>query len=179
MSITSVSSYMSPWQWPSLRNQGTSRSGMAAACGDAMTKAGTVATNGNSGAYMQAFSADLQSMLTQMGGEASPSANSVNSAGTTSMTASAASPADPSQNPNALRGHHHRNGHGEGDDGTVDDGAHQLVGGIDGAMQDGPETADQLSKSASLFATDVTHAFESYGSVALNGSMSPGKSTVA
>jgi hypothetical protein len=169
MSITSVSSYMSVWQRPGLQNRGTSGSGTAAVSGDTTTNAGTVPTNGNAVAYMQAFSADLQSMLTQMGTDASTSANSNNTAGTTNTTtANATSSADPSQYPNALHRLHHHNGRGEGDDGTMDDGAHQLVGGI-----------DQISKSASPFATDVRHALATYGSMATNDWISPGRSTVA
>lgn len=169
MSITSVSSYMSVWQRPSLQNRGTSGSGTAAASGDATMNAGTVPTNGNAVAYMQAVSADLQSMLTQMGTDASSSANSTDSAGTNrTTTANATSSADPSQNPNALHRLHHHNGHGEGDDGTMDDGAHQLVGGI-----------DQISNSASPFAIDVRHALASYGSMATNDWISSSRSTIA
>lgn len=159
MSITSVSSYMSVWQRPGLQNRGTSGSGTAAS-GDPTTNAATVPTNGNAVAYMQAFSADLQSMLTHVG---------TNSAGTASTaTASATSSADPSQNPNALHRLHHHNGRGEGNDGTMDDGAQQLVAG-----------SDTVSKSASPFTTDKRHALKSYGSVATNDWISPGRSTVA
>lgn len=179
MSITSVSGYMSPWQRPGLQNLGTSRSGMAALSDDSMAKAGTVSTNGNVIAYTQAFSAELQAMLTQMAGEAGPPVNSTNGVGTSSTTASAAGSADPSQDPNALHRRYHHNGHGEGDDGTIDDGARHLVGGIEGATQGATQTANQISNPSSLFATDVTRALASYGSATLDGSLPADKSTVA
>ena len=180
MSITSVSSYASLWPWQSLQNQGTPGSGTTTTTGDSITNTGTVSSNANIVAYLQAFSADLQSMLTQMGNDASASVNSVTNGGTTSSTtASATSSADPTQTPNASHRHHHPHGHGEGEGGPMDDAASQLVGGIGGATQGSTLTLSQITQSASLFATDVMRALQSYGSVAPDGSISPPRSTVA
>lgn len=180
MSITSISGYTSLWPWQSLQNQGTSGSGTTTTAGDSITNTGTVSSNANVVAYMQAFSADLQSMLTQMSSDASTSANSVNNTGTTSSTtASATSSADPTQNPNAVHHHHHHHGQGEGEGGSMDDAANQLVGEIGGATQSGTLTSSQITQSASLFATDVMQALESYGSVAPNGTTTPSTSTIA
>jgi hypothetical protein len=180
MSITSVGGYTSLWQWPSLQNQATSGSSTNSTTSGSITNTGTVSSNGNLVAYMQAFSADLQSMLTQMGSDASASANAVTNTGTTSSTtASATSPTDPTQNPNAVHHHHHHHGHGEGEGGSMDDAANQLVAEVGGATQGGTLTSSQISQSASLMATDVMQALESYGSVAPNGTIPTGNSTVA
>jgi hypothetical protein len=176
MSISSISGYSNLWQWQSLQNRGTSGSG---ATTDSITNSGTVSSNTNLVAYMQAFSADLQSMLTQMGSDASASANSINNTGSTSSTtASATSSTDPTQNPDAVHHHHHHHG-GAGEGGSMDDAANQLVGEIGGATQSGTLTSSQISQSASLFATDVMQALESYGGVAPNGTTPPSNSTVA
>jgi hypothetical protein len=179
MSISSISGYTSPWQWPSLQNQGTSGSGTTAATDGSITNGGTVSSNGNLVAYMQAFSADLQSMLTQMGSDAAASANSVNNTGTASTTtANATSSTDPTQNPNAVHHHHHHHG-GGGEGGSMDETANQLVGEIGGATQGGTLTSSQITQSPSLLATDVMQALQSYGSIAPNGATVPGISTVA
>ena len=179
MSISSINGYTSLWQWPSLQNQGTCGSGTTAASGDSITNSGTASSSGNLVAYMQAFSTDLQSMLTQMGSDATTSANSVNNTGTTSSTAaSATSSTDTTQNPNAVHHHHHHHG-GGGEGGSMDETANQLVGEIGGATQGGTLTASQITQSASLLATDVMQALQSYGSVAPDGAAIPGTSTVA
>jgi hypothetical protein len=180
MSITSISGYTSLWPWQSPQNQGTSGSGTTATSGDSITNTGTISSNANVVAYMQAFSTDLQSMLTQMGSEASTAANSVNNTGTTSSTtASATSSTDPTQNPNAVHHHHHHHGDSGGEGGSMDEAAEQLVGEIGGATQGGTLASSQITQSASLFATDVMQALQSYGSVAPNGTTPPSVSTVA
>ncbi len=181
MSITSVNGYTNPWQWPSLQNQGTSGSGTTTTSNDGITNTGTVSSNGNVAAYLQAFSADLQSMLTQMGSDASTTSNSITNTGSTtsSTTASATSSTDPSQNPNAVHHRHHHHGGGGSEGGSMDDTANQLVGEIGGTTQNGTLTSSQINQSASLFATDVMQALESYGSVAPNSMTPPANSTIA
>jgi hypothetical protein len=104
---------------------------------------------------MQAFSADVQAILTQgRSNSGTPAASAA--AGSTSQTAS-------NQAPGAVHPHHHHHPHGGGENGSTDAAAQQLAAEIDPILQGGSLSPGQINQSASVFATDVMQALQSYG----------------
>jgi hypothetical protein len=91
---------------------------------------------------MQAFSADLQALLAQSGGNAGTAATSA--ATGADATASSTNQTASSQAPGAVHHHHHHHSDGSGDG-------------------SGSLSTDQINQSASVFATDVMQALQSYG----------------
>lgn len=174
MALSGINGYSNWWQWQSQATQGsTSAAGTPPPTvpSDSIVNTGSIAA-GNVTDFMQAFSADLQSMLAQLGDEGSTSATA------TGSTATATSQTDPTQSTSVSQHHHHHHAHG-GEGGSMDDTASQLVGEIGQSLQGGSLTAGQISQSASLFATDVEQALQSYGVAAPTPTTSSGISTVA
>jgi hypothetical protein len=125
---------------------------------------------------MASFSADLQSMLTQLGNSASTSATSP-TADPSATAASAVNQSGTTQARGAEHHHHHHHGAGGVADGSSpQSAAGQLVGEIGQSLQGGTLSADQIDQSASIFAGDVMQALRSYGTTA---AVPSGPSTVA
>jgi hypothetical protein len=142
---------------------------------DSIANTGTVAAS-NVSSFMQAFSADLQAMLTQLGDEAntpttSPTA-STNSATSSCTTASATNPTDPTQSLGEVH-HRHHHMHGGGEDQSMDNTANQLVGQIGQSLQGGTLGSGRIRQSASVLAGDVMQALQSYGAMAPGASLPP------
>ncbi|HME24122.1 MAG TPA: hypothetical protein VKI44_22785 [Acetobacteraceae bacterium] len=112
---------------------------------------------------MQAFSADLQAMLTQLGSDSSSTTASATDTGT---TASSTSQTASSQASGTVQQHHHHHPHGSGGDGSMDSAANQLVDEIGQTVQNGSLSSSQITQSASAFASDVMQALQSYGTTA-------------
>ena len=177
MSIGSVGSDSNWWSYQSqatLASQATAMATTSAATsssGGAIANSGTIAANTNIAGFLQAFSADLQAMLTQMGSTASntapttaataatgtPATGSASTANSTSQTAS-------TQPQDGVAPHHHHH-HSDGDqDDSMQTAANQLLGSIGQSLQGGSLSASGISNSASTFASDVMQAMQAYGS---------------
>lgn len=149
MSIGSISQYSNSWQWQTQAagNTTTPTSG-------SIDNTGSLAASGNISAFMQTFSADLQSMLAQAGTGASTTATqSVDSTTSANQTAT--------NQPAQTAPHHHHHHGGEGD--SMQTAANQMAGEIDQSVQSGTLSTAQIDQSASAFATDVMQALQSYG----------------
>lgn len=179
MSIGSISGSTNWWQNQVAQASASTSAGSTAAASptsDNITNTGTIAAS-NVSSFMQAFSADLQAMLTQLGDEANPSATSAATASTStatssSTTASATDPTDTTQSQGEVH-HHHHHMHGGGEGGSMDNTANQLVGQIGQSLQGGTLSTGQITQSASVFAGDVMQALQSYGSTASSISLPP------
>lgn len=167
MSITGINTYTSYWPWQDQNTQ--SASGSSTTSTSSISNTGTASASSNMAPFMQAFTADLEAMLTQVSDEASTSASGA------STTASATSATDPSQNPDAVHHHHHHHGQG----GSMDGDVNQLIGEIGQSLQSGTLSTSQINQSASLLATDVMQALQSYGTSTSNTPASTGTSMVA
>jgi hypothetical protein len=180
MSITGINGYANYWPWQNQGTQSSTGSSAATTSGNNISNTGSVSASSNMAAFVQAFSADLESLLTQMGNEANTSASATsttaNATSSSSTTASATSATDPSQNPNAVHHHHHHHDQGGG---SMEGDANQLVGEIGQSLQGGTLSTSQINQSASLLATDMMQALQSYGTSATNALALPGISTVA
>ncbi len=139
MSIGSISGSTNWWQNQVAQASASTSAGSTAAASptsDNITNTGTIAAS-NVSSFMQAFSADLQAMLTQLGDEANPSATaSTSTATSSSTTASATDPTDTTQSQGEVH-HHHHHMHGGGEGGSMDNTANQLVGQIGQSLQGG------------------------------------------
>jgi hypothetical protein len=175
MSIGSISGSTNWWQNQVAQASASTSAGSTAAASptsDNITNTGTIAAS-NVSSFMQAFSADLQAMLTQLGDEANPSATaSTSTATSSSTTASATDPTDTTQSQGEVH-HHHHHMHGGGEGGSMDNTANQLVGQIGQSLQGGTLSTGQITQSASVFAGDVMQALQSYGSTASSISLPP------
>jgi hypothetical protein len=168
MSVDGISGSSNWWQWrnqitqDSTTSNATSASSTSAA-GNSIVNTGSVSATDLS-TFMQAFSADLQSMLVQLGDSSSTTAAS--STTTASQSATSTDSSSASQSSNTIHHHHHHGGEG----GSTQDAADQLVGEIGQSLQGGTLTTDQINQSASAFATDVMQALQSYGTTTPTGS---------
>ncbi len=171
MSIGSIGAYSSCWQSRNQATQATTGSSAAtAACSTSnnITNSGSLAATSNMSTFMQAFSADLQSMLTQLGNETGGSA-----ASSATGTGSGSSDIDQTgtvQAQRAERHQHHHHAGGAGEDGSQQTAANQLVDEIGQSLQGGTLSASQIGQSASTFAADVMQALQSYGTRTTPGS---------
>jgi hypothetical protein len=162
MSIGSIGAYSSWWQSQNQATQATTGSSAATATSSSsnnITNSGSLAATSNMSTFMQAFSADLQSMLTQLGNETGGSAAS-------SATGTGSSDIDQTGTVQAQRAEHHHHYHhagGAGEDGSPQNAANQLVDEIGQSLQGGTLSASQIGQSASTFAADVMQALQSYG----------------
>jgi hypothetical protein len=154
MSIGGVGSYSNWWQWQGQVAQ-------TAANSNAVANTGSPAAAANISGFMQAFSADLQSALTQYASESSQSATA-----STTTTNTAADPAaqTAANQPKGTVHHHHRHAHAGGGGGSIEQAATQAAGEIDQSLQGGSLTTSQIDQSASAFATGLMQALQSYGS---------------
>jgi len=158
---TSGSSYW--WQWRNQAVQSSAVSNTASAMPTNPTN-GTITNPGSSAAtaslasFMQAFSADLQAMLTQSasGNTAAPAPGTTATDPVATQTASQTA----STNTQGAVHHHHRHGHAGGEGASMQSAANQLVNEIGRSQASGTPSTDQ---SASAFATDVMQALQSYG----------------
>lgn len=164
MSIGTINGASNWWYWQNQAaqaSQPSTTSTTATNNGGAITNAGTLSAGSNASTFLQAFSADLQAMLAQMGSAAatttatSAAANgATTTAGSTGQTASI-------QTQSAPHHHHH---HSDGDDsGSMQMAANQLVGEIGQSVQNGTLTSSGINNSASSFAADVVQALQAYG----------------
>lgn len=155
MSINSVSGNPNWWYWQSQAAQASSGSAATASTptsstSDSIANTGSVAAASNLSAFLQAFSADLQAMLTPTG----------STAGTQTSSASQIDPSQPQEGVH----HHHHHHHGGGDEGgSMQTAANQLVGNIGQTLQNGTPASNGITNSASIFAADVMQALQSYG----------------
>jgi hypothetical protein len=147
-----------------------------------VSNTGTIAATSNFASFLQAFSADLQAMLTQMRSAASSTATSPATAATTpatttasgttaaaSTSATTASTTNPtsqtaSTQPQDEAHHHHHHHSGGGGDSSMQAAADQMIGAIGQSLQNGTQTASTVSNSASSFAADLIQAMQAYGS---------------
>jgi hypothetical protein len=164
MSVNGISTYSNWWQWQTQATAGSSASTTTTSSSDSdsITNSGSLAATSNVAAFMQAFSADLQAMLTQLGSDSTSTAASA--ASDTGTTASSTSQTASSQASGTVHHHHHPNGSDEG--GSMDSAANQLVDEIGQTVQGGSLSSDQINQSASVFASDVMQALQSYGTTA-------------
>jgi hypothetical protein len=194
MSIGSIGSDSS-WYWQTQATQAAQATAATATTsvssssstgsGDAVANSGSPAASNNFASFLQAFSADLQAMLTQLGNAATTTSTPAASSSTTGSTAPASSAstattsttttaADPTsqtastQDTSGVHHHHHHHGDGDGDGdggqgGSMQTAANQLVGDIGESLQTGSQTASGINNSASTFATDMVQAMQAYG----------------
>jgi hypothetical protein len=163
MSVDGISSASNWWQWRSQAAQGSTTSNAtsaasASAAGNSIVNTGSVSASDLS-TFMQAFSADLQSMLVQLSGSTSTTAAS--STTTASQSSMSTDPSSTNQSSNTV--HHHHRHHGGETGSSTQGAADQLVGEIGQSLQGGTLTSDQINQSASAFASDVMQALQSYG----------------
>ena len=161
MSIGSIGAYSNWWQSQNQAATGSSAATATSSSSNNITNSGSLAATSNMSTFMQAFSADLQSMLTQLGNATSASATS-----STTSASSASSSIDQTgttQAQGAEHHHHHHHAGGAGEDGSPQNTANQLVGEIGQSLQGGTLTAGQINQSASVLAGDVMQALQSYG----------------
>jgi hypothetical protein len=163
MSVDGISSASHWWQWRSQAGQGSTASNATSAsstsaAGNSIVNTGSVSA-GDLSTFMQGFSADLQSMLVQLGGSTSTTAAS----STTTASQSSVSTDPSSANQSSTTVHHHHHHHGGESGSSTQGAADQLVGEISQPLQGGTLTSDQISQSASAFAGDVMQALQSYG----------------
>jgi len=185
MSIGSIGSDSNWWYYQSQAAQATqatagtttTSSSTTSRTADAITNPGTIAANTSFASFLQAFSADIQTMLAQMGSAASDSATTTAAATatatgsptTTTTTATASSSGATSQTASTqpqdgVAPHHHHH-HSDGDqDDSMQTAANQLLGSIGQSLQGGSLSASGISNSASIFASDVMQAMQAYGS---------------
>jgi hypothetical protein len=164
MSIGSIGTYSSWWQSQNQAAQAATGSSAATAASSSsdIGNTGSLAATGNMSSFMQAFSADLQSMLTQLGNGTSSSATSSAtdaSSGSSSIDQTGTAQAQGAEHHH----HHHHHAGGAGDDGSPQNAANQLVGEIGQSLQGGTLSTSQVNQSASTFAADVMQALQSYG----------------
>ena len=171
MSIDGISSSANWWQWQSQAAQSTTGSNAASAApanpaSGTVTNPGSPTVTASLASFVQAFSADLQAMLTQSASEsAAPPAPA-----TTTTDPAATQPASQTASTNTQGAvhHHHHHGHGGvGQGGSMQSAANRLVNEI-GQSQAGGTLSP--AESASAFATDVMQALQSYGTTATSGS---------
>jgi hypothetical protein len=81
-------------------------------------------------------------------------------------TATSTSQTASNQAPGAVHHHHHHHSDGSGDGGSMNGAAQQLAAEIDPMLQGGSLSTGQINQSASVFATDVMQALQSYGTTA-------------
>ena len=174
MSLGSIGAYSNWWQ---SQNQATTGSSAATttSSNSSITNTGSLAATSNMSTFMQSFSADLQSMLTQLGNATGGSATS-----SATNTSSGSSNVDQTGTVQAQGAEHHHHHHhyagGAGEDGSPQNAANQLVGEIGQSLQGGTLSATQIGQSANAFAVDVMQALQSYGTTA---SSTSGSSIVA
>jgi hypothetical protein len=195
MSIGSIGSDSS-WYWQTQATQAAQASAATASIptssSNAISNTGSPAASNNFASFLQAFSADLQEMLTQLGNAATTTATPTatttstqtasssttgstttasSSSSTTTSTTSTATATDPTsqtasnQDTDSVHHHHHHH-HGDGDagqGGSVQTAANQLVGDIGESPQIGSQTASGINNSASTFASDIMQAMQAYG----------------
>jgi hypothetical protein len=184
MSIGSIGSVPNWWTSQNQAAQGSATTAGSTAAGGSITSTGSPTAAANTTAFMQAFSADLQSILTQAANSTATTQTSSASAGTTDTCASSQSGttagADASsQTANSQTSgevHHHHHHHDGGDSDPMQSSADKLVGQIGQSLQSGTLTAGQIDQSANLFASDVMRALQSYGATAANA---PAQSVIA
>lgn len=169
MSVNGISAYSNWWQWQTQSTAGSSASAStsttttASSDSDSITNSGSLAATSNVASFMQAFSADLQAMLTQLGSDSTSTAASA--ASDTSTTASSTT-SQTTSNQASGTVHHHHHPNGSDEDGSMDSTANQLVDEIGQTVQGGSLSSDQINQSASVFASDVMQALQSYGTTA-------------
>jgi trimeric autotransporter adhesin len=173
MSISGISAYSNWWQWLNQSTTSSTSSSSTTATttsstGDSITNSGSVAASSNLSSFLQAFSADLQAMLTQLGSDTT----STSAASSTTDSSSSSSQAASSQSQGTVHHHHHHEASDGSDGGSLDDAANQLVDEIGSSVQGGTLSSGQISQSASLFASDVMQALESYGTTTATTSAS-------
>lgn len=164
MSIGGINGLSGWWQWQNQATQSaaditTGNAATSSISNSSISNTGSVAAGGTLSSFMQAFSADLQAMLSQVGGDATPAAGSATD-GITSQTASQ------TQGTPHHRHHHHRDSAGV--DGSMQGSANQL-GEIGQSRQGGSLSADQINQSASVVAAEVMQALQSYGAATPSG----------
>jgi hypothetical protein len=164
MSVNSISAYSNWWQWQTQATTGSGATTTASTDSDNITNSGSLATTSNVASFLQAFSADLQAMLTQLGSDSTSTAASATS--DTGTTASSTSQATASQASGTIHHHQHHHPSGSDEDGSMDSAANQLVDEIGQTVQSGSLSSNQINQSASLFASDVMQALQSYGTTA-------------
>jgi hypothetical protein len=169
MSISGIGGDGNWWQWQASQatyGTGTNSAGTNTAStvsagtygtgssGSSITNTNPPASSGVLGTFMQAFSTDLQSMLTQLGAAngAAAGTGSIDQSGTIDQTGTTQGV-----------GHHHHHHHG-GEAGPVQDLADQLVGDLGQVAQGGSLSAGAIQQSASVFASDVMQALQAFGS---------------
>lgn len=159
MSIDAISGSSNWWQsrsQTSAASNATTTSGNTSS--DSITNTGSVAAN-NVSDFMAVFSADLQAMLGQLAADA---ATATTSSSTTTTAATSTTDQTTASQQSGSTHHHHHQSASDGDDGSVQNIADQLVNEI-GQSQSGSLSADQINQSASIFAADVMQALQSYG----------------
>jgi hypothetical protein len=177
MSIGSIGAYSNWWQSQNQAAQTATGSSATttANSNSSITNTGSLAAASNMSTFMQSFSADLQSMLTQLGNATGGSATS--SATDTSSGSSNVDQTGTVQTQGAEHHHHHHHhAGGAGEDGSPQNAANQLVGEIGQSLKGGTLSATQIGQSANAFAADVMQALQSYGTTA---SSTSGSSIVA
>ena len=163
MSIGSIGAYSNWWQSQNQAAQTATGSSATttANSNSSITNTGSLAAASNMSTFMQSFSADLQSMLTQLGNETGGAATS--SATTASSGSGNVDQTGTAQAQGAEHHHHHHHAGGAGEDGSPQNAANQLVGEIGQSLQGGTLSASQISQPANTFAADVMQALQSYG----------------
>jgi hypothetical protein len=171
MSIGSIGAYSNWWQ---SQNQATAGSSAATATSSSSSipNTGSLAATSNMSTFMQSFSADLQSMLTQLGNETGSSATS---SATTSATSASSGSGNVDQTgtvqaQGAEHHHHHHHAGGAGEGGSPQNAANQLVGETGQSLQGGTLSASQIGQSANAFAADVMQALQSYATTPASAS---------
>ena len=171
MSISGINGSSNWWQWQSQSTQSASTGATAAgssAAGGGIANPGTTAAAANLPAFMQAFSADLQTMLTQLGSTTASAATAT--AGGSAAPDGASGQAAASQAAGGTHHHHHHHHAGAGAGGAMQSAANQLVGTAGSSLPSGSLSATQINQSASVLAADVMQALQSYGAPAQTAS---------
>lgn len=164
MSIGSVSGDPNWWSWQNQAPSGTAASSNTTLSSTSISNAGSPAEQQNIGSFLGAFSADLQSMLTQLSNSTAAPA----SGGTTvpsDPTAQTAS-TQPQGGVHHHRHHHHTEGAG-GD--PMQTAANQPASEIGPFAQSGSASAGGIANAGSAFATGVFQALQAYGTAAPGG----------
>ena len=170
MSIDGINGPSNWWQW---QNQATQSSSTGASTGGGAV-GGSIANSGSAAAanlpaFMQAFSADLQTMLTQLGSGTGSAATP--SAGGGGAPDSASLQAASNQAGGATHHrHHHHHPAGASAAGATQSVANPLVGSAGASPRNATASADQINQSASVLAADVMQALRAYGAPASSAS---------
>lgn len=180
MSISGINNGSNWWQWQASQasyGAGTTSAGTnttstvsagtygTGASSGGITNTDSPASAGVLGSFMQAFSTDLQSMLTQLGaadGTTAAAATTTAAAGTIDQSGTI-DQTGTTQTQGVGHHHHHHHGGDAGEAGSLQALADQFVGDLGQVAQSGSLGAGTIQQSASVFASDVVQALQAFG----------------